>query len=319
VLAWASSAHRADLVVGPMGTYVRARRGRIASAGPPGPAQSLEKEIIMFGKKSVAGLMLLCALALSAVAAQGASAGTGTTLVTCKKGGTTKDFAQAHCESGDHVELGKGEYSHFKVANGVPTTVSGTNTGLGTNTETTIKPVLTSTNGGVNFEIQCESVISTGQIENSEPETEKHTITGKEIKVHYTGCRVTAPAFAVQECEIENETITTNELTSMDVGDTIEFFPPAAGAQAGIFANVVVTHCKSEALRGNKAVKGKVVATPNGSTLGISIKKEVGSPLSFGGNPAGLTQTETLKGKKTGGSETPEPLSVTTTPLNLGG
>jgi hypothetical protein len=274
----------------------------------------------MFGKKSAAGLMLLCALALCAVAAQGASAaGSGTTLVTCKKGGTTKDFSKAHCESGDNVGNGKGEFSHFKVANGVPTTVTGTNTGLGTTTEQTISPVLTSTNGGVNFEIQCESVASSGQAENSEPETEKHTITGKGILVHYTGCKVTAPTFAAQECEIKEGTISSNELTSMDVGDTIEFFPPSEGAQAGIFANITITHCKTEALRGVKAVKGKIVATPNGSTLSVNIKKEVGSPLSFGGNPAGLTQTETLKGKKTGGSETPEPLSVTTTPLNLGG
>jgi len=272
----------------------------------------------MTRRKTIVGLSVLFALALCAISASSAFAGEGTTLVTCREGGTTLDFSRAHCASADKVAQGTGKFSHFKVANGVPTTITGTNAGTASETTASTPAVLKSTNGGVEIEIVCTAVSSTGSTENQEPSKEVHKIVGKEIVITYTGCTVPKPAS--QECEVEEGgvkgKIITNKLKSESVGDTLQFTPETGTT----FVTIHIVHCKTAALNGNKAVTGTVTATPNGATLSVNIPKNAESTLEFGGQKAGLTQTETVKGRRTSEpKETPQPLSVTTTPLVLGG
>jgi hypothetical protein len=274
----------------------------------------------MIGRRSVIGLSLLCALAVCAFAASGASAAGGTTFVTCKKGGTTLDFKGAHCTTSavtgtpsDKVELGKGTFSHFKVANGVATTITGSNTATKNETKEAVPAVLIGTVAGIEVEISCTTVSSTGSGENSEPTAENHHIAISGVVVSYSGCTVLKPS--LQNCVVKGGTITTNSLKAQDKEDTIVFEPTSGTA----FTTITIEKCTTTALNGAFTVTGTVTAKPNGATLYISIPKTTESTLKFAGQPAGLTLVETVRGKKTGGSETAEPLSVTTTPLVLGG
>jgi hypothetical protein len=272
----------------------------------------------MIGRRSVIGLSLLCALAVCAFAASGASAAGGTTLVTCKKGGTTLDFkanaaGESHCSSTDKVTPGTGTYSHFKVANGVPTTITGTNAKTKNETKEAVPPILTGTVAGVAVEIICTTVSSTGSAQNTEPTSENHHIVITGVVITYSGCTVAKPA--EKSCVVKGGTITTNSLQGEDKEDTI-VFKPTTGTS---FTGITIEKCTTTALNGTFNVTGSVTAVPNGATLTVSIAKVTGSSLEFAGQPAGLSLVETIRGKKTGGAEAAEPLSVTTTPLVLGG
>jgi hypothetical protein len=85
------------------------------------------------------------------------------------------------------------------------------------------------------------------------------------------------------------------------------------------FTTIVFEGCKTPVLNGSKAITGKVTAIPNGATVVVNIPKNAESTLEFGGQKAGLTITGTGRGKKVGGTESPEPLLSTTTPLIIGG
>ena len=85
----------------------------------------------MTGRRAVIGLSLLGALLVCAFAAQSASANVATTskritAVTCVKGGGLKDFSKTHCDPGDTVEAGKGEFGHVAI-NGETKEVDATN------------------------------------------------------------------------------------------------------------------------------------------------------------------------------------------------
>jgi hypothetical protein len=72
--------------------------------------------------RAIAGACLLCALLVSAFAAQSASAVTkGTTAFTCKETGTG-DFKDAHCKEG--VSPGTGSFKHVEVAKDTTTHIT---------------------------------------------------------------------------------------------------------------------------------------------------------------------------------------------------
>ena len=62
-------------------------------------------------RRTIFGLCMLCALAFSAIAAQGASAA-GQTAFTCVENAGEKDFTKAHCAPADFVGSGKGTFGH---------------------------------------------------------------------------------------------------------------------------------------------------------------------------------------------------------------
>jgi hypothetical protein len=281
----------------------------------------------MAGRKRLLSLALPSALCLCAIFAQSAFAEAGekegTTLVTCKRGGTTKDFSRAHCAPADKVAAGTGEFSHFKVATGLPTTILASNSGTSNETTGPEPAILTSTVAGVEVEVVCTSVSSKGISQNDvivgPPIT--HTISGKGIFVTYAGCTVPKPAG--QSCKIKEGKFVTSELTSMDEEMGIKFIGPVVGG-VNLFSIIVIENCKVAGFNGEKKVTGSVLAKPQGATFWVALAKGPESTLEFAGQKAGLSQKETIKGRihkelESEETEPVEPLSVTTTPLVLGG
>jgi hypothetical protein len=267
----------------------------------------------MIARKTITALSLPCILLICMLFGSSASAAGGTTLVTCKKGGTTLDFKGPHCSLNDIAGLGNGSFSHFQVANGTPTATSSTNGNTKNETKEATPWVLRSTLGGVEFEVACSSSAGTGEITNVERLFEQHEVRVQNLQSTYTGCAVSKPAG--QECKVKEGKIQT-QLLNGESFSTSMLFAPASGTK---IAGVVIEKCKTSSLNGAKELTGQVQAGPNGATWNVNIPKSVESTLVFGGQKAGLTSSETIKGKRVGGTETAESLSVTFTPLVLGG
>jgi len=98
----------------------------------------------MTGRRAIFGLCMLCAMAFSAIAAQGAAAETGQTAFTCVSTATTKQFSSEHCVPGEtgtafgHVAIT--EETHAKLSN------EKTNTTTTGPTNTTLKETIAATN-----------------------------------------------------------------------------------------------------------------------------------------------------------------------------
>jgi hypothetical protein len=142
----------------------------------------------MIGRRSVFGLALLSALALSAFATQSASAAkaTNTTAFTCVKGGGALDFADAHC--GQNVGAKKGEYGHVAIPLGQKTEGETTNQNVTGSTKESEPATLKSKVAGVKITIQCAAVKGKGTGVQEEKEG-KHTGSG-EGTTEFTLCEV---------------------------------------------------------------------------------------------------------------------------------
>jgi hypothetical protein len=255
----------------------------------------------MIGRKALTGLSLLCALVFCAFAAPSAFAATsGTTAFTCvpvAQGGTN-DYEDAHCDN----TKGSGGFGHLALAQNPTGEVTGTNAGTANATTEKTSAILKTTAGGLETEIICTDVDSTGTLENSLV-GEEHKITGSGINVTYTGCTVPKPTG--QGCTAHSGaepagTIVTEKLKSESVEPMGQKFTPAAGT---VFVEIIFAGCKTAGLNKGYKVEGSATAGPSGSdspkssgaTLIFNIAKAPGSPLTFATNPAGLTQIETVK------------------------
>lgn len=216
-------------------------------------------------RRTMIGLCLLCALAVSALAAQGAAASNGTTAFTCKavtgSPGTT-GFKDAHCkepESGTNVK-----FEHFAVAEGTTTEISGTNGKTSSNTAAPTTVVMHNVQGGIEYEIQAQSVSGIGSFTNGKSETGEHYIHGT-LKVTLEEVVVTKPS----GCSIESGTIVSKELTATTLGqgDQVKFQPK----EGTLFTeyNVVGASCP-EAIKGNYKTSGSVLCPLEGATVSCS-------------------------------------------------
>lgn len=277
----------------------------------------------MTGRRVIFGLCVLCALALSAFMAQGASAAVkGTTLYTCKKATvpgpeTTEGFKDEHCKEptkNTKTELSNVKYEHFAIAQGTLTEVTGTNskTKVKEEEEETFEPtILKSTISGVNVELESAIVhITNGSVTNVVNGLE-HRYIGS-AKLAYTKVKVKAPAG--KECKVKGEEVTTNELTGTST-EMEEQFAPSAGET---FAEFEVEGCTGseaiKALNGVYKVTGSVKCPPSGATLICthSATTAQGS-LKLRGQKAGIEGSLTIKGtEKAAGDVTDTPLSPTT-------
>jgi hypothetical protein len=157
----------------------------------------------MIGRRAVVGLSLLSALLFCAFAAQSASAvkSTNTTFFTCEKGAGSLDFSKAHCDAGDTVTPGKGEYGHKLIPLNTTTEIEVSNEKV-TNNTTEDEPVtLKGKVAGAKIDIECTKVTtsvdkngkSESNLHNVETEVagkKVHTATGT-VAVHYSECKVT--------------------------------------------------------------------------------------------------------------------------------
>ncbi|HSS33844.1 MAG TPA: hypothetical protein VLL27_11240 [Solirubrobacterales bacterium] len=208
-------------------------------------------------RRTIVGLCMLCALAASAFAAQGAVA-KGTTAFTCKKtekGGA--GFSKAHCKAADAVGSGAA-YEHVAIAPGTTTEISGTNSGTGSNTESTVPVKLKNTQNGVTYEIQAGKVSGIGSVTNA-VEGEEHYVHGVAV--------VTFEELTLNpgSCEVEGGKITSKELkvTTKGQGDFVKF-EPAAGS---VMTEYTLKGCSPASLNGVQEVTGSIKCPADGATI----------------------------------------------------
>ncbi|HET7445571.1 MAG TPA: hypothetical protein VFJ57_13035, partial [Solirubrobacterales bacterium] len=273
---------------------------------PPACAsQPNEGEILMSRARSVLGIAVLFALALSAFAASSASA-SGATAFTCVSGGSA--FEGAHCLSGP----GAKSFKHETIPVETQTTGTATNANTAESTTAASSQTLKGTISGVKTAVTCPQVHGEGLFENKTTVKETGEMFGHaEGKLHYTGCEVKEPAG--KGCVVGNEaTITTEQLTGKTVGNgsTVKIEPKGETP----FASIKIESCSIPALNNTFPVNGSVVVKTSGATLTAN-EEEVTkqTTLKFGGQNAGLEGALTLKAHSKAGEET-QPLTVTATP-----
>jgi hypothetical protein len=272
----------------------------------------------MIGRKSIIGLCMLCALAISALAAQSASAVlTGTTGFTCKqvKGGETSEFGKGHCKKAD-TQHSTGGWNHVAIANDVTTELRGSNEKTpGEGKEPT---VLKTTVAGTEIILTATGVegVNNPRMHNHF-QGEEHQATG-EGKIRFTSVTVTNPAGCTVR-EAEGGTVgqvTTNQLkaSTAGVGDAVKFEPNEGTSFASFF--IEGGACPA-IVKGKKEVFGSVISTSiDGATINYthSNTTEQGT-LRYGaatGPKAGISGLLTLE-VRANDKEEYTPLSVTTT------
>lgn len=213
----------------------------------------------MTGRRTIVGLCMLCALLVSAIAAQGASAA-GTTGYTCKNMGAGPGFSDAHCTTAS----GGGPFQHVAIANNTTTELTG---GAAGNTR------LKATIGGIATELVAPTLSGSGWMENKEEGGEMYAF--GEGTITYTNVTVASPAG--KGCKVSTDNggvageeglVHTNALkaTTKGQGDRLKFEP----ASGEVFATFIISGCTGsaalEALNKTYTVTGNVSGVPSGAT-----------------------------------------------------
>ncbi|HEX6666546.1 MAG TPA: hypothetical protein VF081_08140 [Solirubrobacterales bacterium] len=276
----------------------------------------------MNGRRAIVGLCMLCALLVSAFAAQSASAITGTTAFTCVKGGGDKSLRGEHCLTTGTAEQ---NYGHVAITENETTELTGTNAKTESETSTHSIARLRVTIAGVPLELSATGVSGSGWMENKKDSgTGEHytegegTITFTEVKVtkpEGRGCKATTHKEDGSGVEEGTEGIVhTRSLraTTKGQGDFLKF----TAADNGNFANFWVT-CeegkKIPAIEGTWSVSGSVKGVPKGATTGFThTETTTQGTLIAKGNKAGIEGQLTLSGRAKGSTGAYTPLAATT-------
>lgn len=237
----------------------------------------------MFGRRSIIGIAVLCALALSAFTAGNAAAAQRS--FTCAPTGT--GFSDAHCVTSTP---GSGSFSHVSIENGVETAVTGTNEKTASSTTAAAVAKLKGALSGVETEISCTSVHIIGVEINTAAATHYFII------FIFTNCSVTKPAG--KGCKVAGGEITTKELSATTEGQAANSIKvtPKSGTE---FASIKIEGCSTEALNNTFPVTGSLTATASGATAstthaGVTTQ----NTLKFGGTKAGLEGAATISMKE---------------------
>ncbi|MGV1048664.1 MAG: hypothetical protein ACOYD4_09110 [Solirubrobacterales bacterium] len=262
----------------------------------------------MIRRKTIIGLCSLCAIFVSAFAAQGASAA-GTTAFTCKqvtKAEGTAGFSKAHCKPADAVAT-NAKYEHFPIANGTKTevAVSDLNTG-GEHTGAIVKFTV----AGSAIELIAKEVSGSGTMSNSEVGGEM--IASGEGSLKYSGvteslmgCKVTGKPGGAKVVETKQLAATT-----AGVGDKLKVTPNGATP----FAEFELTECAIGPI--TIKVFDSAFGVPDGATVNtvhntMTAEKTLRLQNATTGPLAGLEGTLTISGRANSG-EPYTPLSPTT-------
>jgi hypothetical protein len=204
-------------------------------------------------RKSILGVLALCALSLCAFGATHASAA-GLTAVTCNEVGAGGKYNSSACAT----PAVAGNWETTQVPLNMVTEITGS--AIGTS-------VLKLVAAGGNIEVTCGKDTTTGNIKNIESGGEMK-IEGSSIVNDYTECHASLQANTAKKCEIESVTGTagvkgtfaTNSLKSLSATEhKITFEPTSAGAP---FA-------KFKILKG-ECLGATVEVTLAGSVVGIA-------------------------------------------------
>jgi hypothetical protein len=257
---------------------------------------------------------MACALLVSAIAAQSASATNGTTAFTCKEG---KGSTDSHCVPGS-----SGTSGHVEIKENTTTSLRGRSVG---------STKLKATVGGIPITLTSTELEGAGSpwMKNLvDSETKEHYIFG-EGKITYKEVTVSG---AGKECFVyEDELpekkvgakgmITTEQLEATTTGQGASVrFKPTVGE---VFARFWITDGNKETKNcvtgGTYIVSGLLSAKPNGATLNsthaeVTTANTLTLGLSGGtGFKAGLEGSLTLEGEDTeDATDTWAPLSTTT-------
>jgi hypothetical protein len=249
----------------------------------------------MTGRRAIASLCMLSALAFSAFGAQTAGAATnGTTAFTCRNvGGTSGGFTKAHCKEADK---GAGAFAHMAIAEDTTTELIGTNEKTGSDTNTTTIWRLKDVTAGIILEFQATGVSATGSMTNKKAGNGEHLAAGTG-QIRFAGVTVTAPVG--KGCKVKGGEIVTNTLEATTAGQGMGVkFTPLAGE---VLAKFEVEGCVAPLnihFNTTYEVKGSVVGTPDGATINFTHAGTTAQGTLFlNGQKAGIEGSMTVSGR----------------------
>jgi hypothetical protein len=239
----------------------------------------------MIRRKSVIGIALLCALALSAFATSSASAAAGRAFECVSGKGTLRG---EHCLT---TGTASATFGHVEIKNGTATEITATNAKSASETTASSPATLSGTIAGVKTAIVCTGVSGSGTLTNAST-----GVSGSGV-IKYSGCTVSEPAG--KGCEVVGGTIETSTLSATTVGRTnnneLEFKAPTGGN----FATINIKGCANEAPPAAAyPVTGSLIATTIGATTEtVEATITAQKTLKFGGQVAGLNGAITISKK----------------------
>jgi triacylglycerol lipase len=271
----------------------------------------------MTGRRAVVGLSLLCALLLSAFAAQSASATSGTTVFECSSAAAKTDFSDAHCDSGAE----KGSFGHIEVEPEREVEIEITNAKTKSETKESTPSVLKGTIAGVAGEITCTTVSGTGKSTNKEISGVKQN-EGTGLAIKHTGCTVNKPinCKVKEPIEVTGSSLTVESLGGGKNEMGIEYKPKEKTlAQITFEGGSCLLKEKTFPIEGTMIATGSrgssEATTSSGGTL-IFTNAMTKETLKFAGNAAEYSGTITVNLKE--GSEG-TPLTLTTAGADVEG
>jgi hypothetical protein len=261
-------------------------------------------------RRATAGLCLLCALVLSAFAAQGASAASkGTTAFTCVKGGGI--LRGQHCLNSGSAPA---EYRHEPFAEETTTELEISSAKTASETTVAGTTVFKEILGGFEFELSSNNVTGTptSSITNKkDPVTGEHYVEGT-LLFHYAEVKVLKPAG--KGCKVFTDTEAKEEgaegvidwhakFTTKGQGDFVKF-EPATGSVFATFILRCVTKI-GPPTEGTWEITGSFKCPANGATIvcshaeittqntlrGFGLKAGLEGPLTISGRHPGLKET----------------------------
>jgi hypothetical protein len=260
----------------------------------------------MIQTRTLVGLCMLCALLVSAFAAQSASASKGTTAFTCVKDEAAGTLSGEHCLA----EGGTGKYKHVAIAQDTTTEVITTNDQTQSNTTETRPTKLKFTVAGVVTELTAKRLNGEGWMENKvEPGEKGEHYAFAHGSATFTEVSVTKPASL--NCKVYTSTektekgeegiIHTTPLkgSTTGEGENVKIEPTTEG---GAFAHFTIEGCKApvEALNGPYTVTGSVTCPTSGATITCEhTATTTANTLRVNGSiKAGIEGSLTLKGRE---------------------
>ncbi|HEX6665500.1 MAG TPA: hypothetical protein VF081_02765 [Solirubrobacterales bacterium] len=279
----------------------------------------------MNGRRAIGRLCMLCALLVSAFAAQSASATiviSGTTAFTCVNGGGAKNLRGEHClTTGSAAQT----FGHVAIAENTKTELTGTNAKTANETKEAAIGTLKVTIAGVPLELSATGVSASGSIQNTKTLFGlEHYIDGKGT-ITFTGVTVKAPAG--RGCKVftdveatktkgEQGVVHTRELTvsTEGRGDHLNLEPVDGGLKSLVNFFVECEAGKQiPAIEGTWECLGNVEGVPNGATTGFTHTATTEqNTLKCKGTKSGLEGQLTLSARETGSTGAFTPLSATT-------
>jgi hypothetical protein len=229
----------------------------------------------MTTSKSLLGMLCLSVFAICAFAASSAQATTMHECIKVSEGETAQAYSDPNCS----VKSAEGKFRTVPLPANTPIKVEATLTPTTfVEGKEELHTNLTTTVGGVPFEITCTELSSPGATAENKEAGEVMEVVGKGTAT-YSHCTIPKPAgqgCMAHSAGQEAGMITTNSLTSK-TKDTAEErmdveYVPTAGAEEP-FVTLIVEKCKTAALNGNKPIYGSALAsqtTPTSQTVNVA-------------------------------------------------